>query len=82
MRAMNRLRDSEAGSGCLAGSGTTTGFEFIISKSEIFYGIPLPLPPTQISIPSPNFFPLLTVSGTIDDLILPLEELHLVVILR
>jgi hypothetical protein len=79
---MNRLRDSVAGLGYLAGSGTTKGFEFIISKSEIFYGVPLPLPPTQISILSPNFFPVQTFPGLMDDLILLLEDLHLVVILR
>jgi len=85
MRAMFRLRDHIAGSGTLAGSGATTDYiplsmptniEFIIPKSEVYFGVPPPLPPTLISIPGPNALPPPAIPGPTDDLVLPLEDVR------
>lgn len=85
MRAMFRLRDHIAGSGTLAGSGATTDYiplsmptniEFIIPKSEVYFGVPPPLPPTLISIPGPNALPPPANPAPTDDLVLPLEDVR------
>ena len=90
-RCMFRLRDP-INDGILAGSGATTGFlyihqptdiEFVIPKSEIFWGVNPPLPPTRSVVPGPNALPAPQAPGTpTDDLVLPLEELRVVVALR
>ena len=91
MRAMFRLRDHVAGSGTLAGSGATTDYiplsqptniEFIIPKSEVFFGVAPPLPQTLVSIPGPNALPPPANPGPTDDLVLPLEEVRIDVLSR
>ena len=85
MRAMFRLRDHVTGSGTLAGSGATTDYiplsqptniEFIIPKTEVYFGVPPPLPSTLLSIPGPNALPPPAFPGPTDDLVLPLEEVR------
>jgi hypothetical protein len=85
MRAMFQFRDHAAGSGALAGSGASTDFiplsqpttiEFIIPQSEVFFGVPLPLPPTLVSIPGPNALPPPAFPGPTDDLVLHLEDIR------
>jgi hypothetical protein len=83
MKAMFRLRDHVAGS--LAGSGATTDYiplsqptdiEFIIPKTEVYFGVPPPLPPTLLSVPGPNALPPPAIPGPTDDLILRLEDVR------
>jgi hypothetical protein len=84
-RCMFRLRD-RINNGILAGSGASTHFlsihqptniEFIIPKSEIYWGVNPPLPPTRFTVPGPNTLPPPQAPGTpTDDLVLPLEELR------
>ena len=85
MRAMFRLRDHIAGSGILVGSGVTTGYismsmptdiEFIIPKSEVYFGVPQPFPPTLLTIPGPNALPPPAIPGPTEDLVLPLEDVR------
>jgi len=85
LRCMFRLRDPVNG-GILANSGATTDYislhdytsiEFIIPKSEVFWGVNPPLPPTQSTVPGPDVLPPPQVPGTpTDDLVLPIEELR------
>ena len=85
LRCMFRLRDPVNG-GILANSGATTEYislhqptdiEFIIPKSEVFWGVNPPLPPTQSTVPGPNALPQPQVPGTpTDDLVLPVEQLR------
>jgi len=65
LRCMFRLRD-RANGGILVNSGATadyvslhqpTSVEFIIPKSEVFWGVNPPLPPTQLIVPGPNALP-------------------------
>jgi len=84
-RCMFRLRD-RINNGILAGSGASTDFlsihqptniEFVIPKSEIYWGVNPPLPPTRSVVPGPNTLPPSQAPGTpTDDLVLPLEELR------
>src|SRR5579859_1643875 len=82
---VSRLRDP-INNGILAGSGASTDFlsihqptkiEFIIPKSEIYWGVNPPLPPTRSVVPGPNTLLPPQAPGTpTDDLVLPLEELR------
>ena len=84
-RCMFRLRDP-INNGILPGSGASTDFlsihqptniEFIIPKSQIYWGVNPPLPPTRSVVPGPNALPPPQAPGTpTDDLVLPLEELR------
>ena len=84
-RCMFRLRDP-INNGILAGSGASTDFlsihqptniEFVIPKSEIFWGVNPPLPPTRSIVPGPNALPPPQAPGTPnDDLVLSLEVLR------
>ena len=72
--------------GILTGSGATmdflsihqpTNIKFIIPKSEIYWGVNPPLPPTRSVVPGPSALPTPQAPGTpTDDLVLPLEELR------
>ena len=83
-KAMFRLRDPATG-GVLAGSGASTGFlslnqttniEFIIPKTEIYFGV-VPLPPTLFATPGQAALPPPQNPGQpTDDLVLPVEELR------
>jgi len=79
-KPMFRLRDPATG-GVLAGSGASTGFlslnqttdiEFIIPKTEVYFGV-VPLPPTLFAIPGQSALPPPQNPGQpIDDLVLRL----------
>jgi hypothetical protein len=85
LRCMFRRRDPVNG-GILANSGATTPYislhqptaiEFIIPKSEVFWGVNPPLPLTQSTVPGPNALPQPQAPGApTDDLVLPVEELR------
>jgi len=85
MRAMFRQRDP-VNHGTFAGSGATTGFiplnqptniEFIIPKTEIYWGVVPPLPPTPFVVPGAAALPPPQSPGiATDDLVLPLEAIR------
>ena len=85
LRYKFRPRDPVNG-GALANSGASTDYislyhptsiEFIIPKSEVFWGVKPPLPPTHSTVPGPNALPQPQVPRTpTDDLVLPVEELR------